>query len=38
MAITEDASAAKLYESATLHTSVGDIYLKLFPRECILNK
>ena len=27
-------SAARRYESATLHTSVGDIYVKLFAREC----
>ena len=34
IAITEDVSAARRYESAILHTSVGDIYLKLFAREC----
>ena len=34
IAITEDISTARRYESATLHTSVGDIYLKLFAREC----
>ena len=34
IAITEDVSAARRYESATIHTSVGDIYVKLFAREC----
>jgi len=36
-AVTEDASLqgqSKLYESATIHTSMGDIFVKLFPREC----
>ena len=34
-AVTEDASLqgqSKLYESATIHTSMGDIFVKLFPR------
>jgi peptidylprolyl isomerase domain and WD repeat-containing protein 1 len=34
IAITEDVSMARRYESATMHTSVGDIHVKLFPREC----
>jgi len=27
-------SRAKLYENATIHTSLGDIYIKLFAKEC----
>ena len=34
-AITDEANAQpKLFESATIHTDVGDILCKLFPREC----
>ena len=25
---------SRLYEQATLHTSVGDIHVQLFPKEC----
>ena len=39
LAAVTDADAAanaapKLYEAATIHTSMGDIFVKLFPREC----
>lgn len=34
IAVTEENTAPKLYESATLHTTVGDIVVTLFPREC----
>ena len=27
-------AVARLYEQATLHTSVGDIHVQLFPQEC----
>ena len=30
----EEPTAPKLFESATIHTDQGDIYCKLFPREC----
>ena len=33
-ATTEEPGQVKLYENATIHTSMGDIYLKLFPKEC----
>jgi len=31
---TESSSASKLYETAVIHTSLGDIHLKLFAAEC----
>lgn len=34
IAATEQGGAQRLYESAVLHTSLGDITLKLFPKEC----
>ena len=34
IAIMEEPTAPKLFESATIHTDQGDIYCKLFPREC----
>jgi len=34
VAILEESTAPKLYESATMHTDQGDIIIKLFPREC----
>lgn len=33
VAVTETSSCV-LYESAIIHTSMGDIHVKLFPREC----
>jgi peptidylprolyl isomerase domain and WD repeat-containing protein 1 len=30
----EDKSGPRYYETAVLHTTLGDIVLKLFPREC----
>lgn len=33
-ASTEERGAPRLYEAATIHTTQGDIFLKLFPREC----
>ena len=34
IAIMEEPTAPKLFESATIHTDQGDLYCKLFPREC----
>jgi len=34
VAVLEESTAPKLYESATIHTDQGDIIVKLFPREC----
>ena len=34
IAITEESTAPKLFETATIHTDRGDIQVKLFPREC----
>lgn len=34
IAATEQGGGQRLYESAVLHTSLGDISLKLFPKEC----
>ncbi len=34
VAIMEESTAPKLFESATIHTDKGDIGIKLFPREC----
>ena len=34
IAATEEKGSPRLYESATLHTSVGDISITLFPKEC----
>jgi len=34
IAATEHGGGQRLYESATLHTSMGDITIKLFPKEC----
>jgi len=31
---TEEKGAPRLYQNATIHTTVGDIHLDLFPREC----
>ena len=31
---TSAAASSKLYENAVIHTSLGDIHLKLFPNEC----
>ncbi len=33
IAVMEEAVAPKLFESATIHTNVGDIFVQLFPRE-----
>ena len=30
----EDKSGPKYYETAVLHTTLGDVVMKLFPREC----
>jgi peptidylprolyl isomerase domain and WD repeat-containing protein 1 len=34
ISIMEEAVVPKIFESATMHTNVGDIHIKLFPREC----
>ena len=34
VAVLEESTVPKLYESATIHTDQGDIIVKLFPREC----
>jgi len=34
IAATEEKGAPRLYSSATIHTTVGDIHVDLFPREC----
>ncbi|XP_043225175.1 peptidylprolyl isomerase domain and WD repeat-containing protein 1-like isoform X2 [Amphibalanus amphitrite] len=34
IAATESSASSKLYENAVIHTSLGDIHLKLFPNEC----
>ncbi|KAG7164943.1 Peptidylprolyl isomerase domain and WD repeat-containing protein 1-like [Homarus americanus] len=34
IAATEQGGGQRLYETAVLHTSLGDITLKLFPKEC----
>ena len=34
IAITEEITTPKLFETATIHTDLGDIQVKLFPREC----
>lgn len=34
IAITEESTVPKLFETATIHTDLGDIQVKLFPREC----
>jgi len=34
IAATEEKGAPRLYSSATIHTTIGDIHLDLFPREC----
>lgn len=31
---TEERGAPRLYQSATIHTTIGDMHLDLFPREC----
>jgi len=31
---TEEKGAPRLYESATVHTTIGDMHFDLFPREC----
>ena len=31
---TEEQGAPRLYESATIHTTLGDIHIELFPKEC----
>lgn len=31
---TEEKGAPRLYTSATIHTTVGDIHVELFPKEC----
>jgi len=31
---TEEKGAPRLYQNATIHTTVGDIHLDLFPKEC----
>ena len=31
---TEEKGAPRLYESATIHTTLGDIHIELFPKEC----
>jgi len=31
---TEEKGAPRLYESATIHTTMGDIHIELFPKEC----
>jgi len=34
IAATEEKGPPRLYQNATIHTTVGDIHLDLFPREC----
>ena len=34
IAATEEKGAPRLYYEATIHTTVGDIHLELFPKEC----
>ncbi|XP_071454294.1 peptidylprolyl isomerase domain and WD repeat-containing protein 1 [Hetaerina americana] len=34
IAATEASGAQRLYDSAILHTAMGDIHVKLFPKEC----
>ncbi|CAL4125584.1 unnamed protein product, partial [Meganyctiphanes norvegica] len=34
IAATEQGGGQRLYESTTIHTSMGDITIKLFPKEC----
>jgi len=31
---TEERGAPRLYQAATIHTTIGDMHLDLFPREC----
>jgi len=31
---TEEKGAPRLYQEATIHTTVGDIHIELYPREC----
>jgi len=31
---TEEKGAPRLYQSATIHTTAGDIHIELFPKEC----
>lgn len=31
---TEEKGAPRLYQSATIHTTLGDVHLELFPKEC----
>ena len=34
---TEEKGAPRLYQSATIHTTVGDIHLELFPKVIVFN-
>jgi len=34
IAATEEVGTPRLYQSATIHTTVGDIHVDLFPKEC----